>query len=80
MKKTFYFNTGVKITTNSYLGKGDIWSPNFVRLIPFECMDVPEKATFAFACDSPKLSGHEGFFVAPIVGGNLLSKFAYFKV
>lgn len=79
MKKTFYFSTGVKMTTSTYLAKGDIWSPNFVRLIPFECENVPDNASFAFACDNPTLPNHEGFIVAPIVGGNLLSKYAYFK-
>jgi hypothetical protein len=78
--KTFYFNTGVSITSNSYLAKGDIWSPNMIRQIPFVCEGVPENASFAFACDHEEIKGREGFLVVPIIGGNLLSKFAWIRV
>jgi hypothetical protein len=83
MQKTYYFNTGVKMEVNSYLQKGDIWSPNNVRLIPFICefkgIEPPPKSSFAFASPYPDVDGYEKMIVAPIVGGNLLSKYAYFK-
>lgn len=78
--KTFYFNTGVSRMNNSYLAEGDIWSPNMIRQIPFICENVPDNATFAFACDHEAIKGKDGFLVVPIIGGNLLSKFAWFKI
>lgn len=66
--KTFYFATGVN--TNIY--------PNSPAFIPFECENVPDGSTFKFACDNPNLYPDSGYFVAPIVGGGLLSKYAYF--
>lgn len=76
--KTFYFNTGVSITSGSTLTKGQIWSPNGVKLIPFECEDVPEGATFAFACDNPNLHPKAGYIVREIHNSTLLSTYAYF--
>lgn len=76
----FYFNTGVNIRNSSYLAKGDKWSPNMIRQILFVCEGVPDNAEFAFACDHEKIEGKDGFLVVPIIGGNLLSKFAWFKV
>lgn len=61
--KTFYFNTGVRVHVMEYADKGrpkyyaptDVISPNGVRLIPFDCEDVPETATFKFCAPSPDL-------------------------
>jgi hypothetical protein len=82
MEKTFYFATGVHFSSNNYLAKGDVWCGNGTRLIPFICKDVPEKAKFKFACDNDCLpeSKNENILVTPILGGNLLSKFAYFQL
>lgn len=43
-RKTFYFATGVN--TAIY--------PNSPGNIPFDCDNVPERAKFEFACDSPQ--------------------------
>lgn len=69
-KKTFYFATGVD--TRIY--------PNSPAFIPFECENVPEGAKFQFACDNPNLEPEKKYFVAPIIGGKLLSKYAYFYI
>jgi hypothetical protein len=62
------------------LSRGQVWSYNGVKLIPFDCDNVPEGAAFAFACDSPELDGHEGHIVRPIHNSTLQSKYAYFKL
>lgn len=83
--KTFYFNTGVKGFGHNppvKLGKGQIWSSNGIKLIPFDCEDVPPKAHFWFACDNPELSEskREGVIVRKIHNSTLCSEYAYFKV
>jgi hypothetical protein len=76
---TFYFNTGVSIRSGSPLCKGQVWSSNGVKLIPFECTDVPDDVTFKFACDNPNLYPNSGFLVREIHNSTLVSKFAYFQ-
>lgn len=85
----FYFNTGVR--------PENCFNPpfpyeyhkkigNVIRgtlLIPFDCNDVPENATFKFAASNPNIDDAENnpkVIVREIVGGNLLSKYAYFIV
>jgi len=77
MKRTFYFNTGVKFADYPYL-YGQQVERGGTKQIPFECENIPDGATFKFACDNPNLEGYEGCIIAPIVGGGLLSKYAYF--
>lgn len=49
--------------------------------ISFDCEDVPEKAEFAFACDSPNIKKDDlRFIVREIHNSRLLSKYAYFKI
>lgn len=79
MTRTFYFNTGVKSHNSAYMEPGDIRDAHDQRLIPFICEDVPDGATFAFGADEPNLHPDAGYIVRPIVGGNLLSKYAYFQ-
>jgi hypothetical protein len=83
--KRFYFNTGVRPET--------VFNPpfpyeyhkkigNVIRgtlLIPFDCNDVPENATFKCAASNPNLYDNiPNIIVRKIVGGNLLSEYAYF--
>lgn len=80
MLKTFYFNTGVKIQDNPHI-KGGIDSGNGTVVIPFDCEDVPENATFKYACDNPKLiEGDDKVIVREIKNSQLLSKYAYFII
>lgn len=69
--QTFYFNTGVKaeIPTNKRhrpdakpvpLCDGQVWR-NGTKQIPFDCENVPEGATFSFACDNPNLEPKAGY-------------------
>ena len=82
---TFYFNTGVKryghvpLVT---LSKGQIWSDNGVKLIPFDCEDVPANAEFRFACSNPNLpeATLPCYLVREIHNSSLVSKYAYFFV
>lgn len=76
--KTFHFNTGVKIWDNPHI-TGGIDSGNGTVVIPFDCQDVPDNATFAFACDNDNLYPDAGYIVRPISNSGLLSKYAYFK-
>ena len=84
-KKTFYFNTGVKpenISSFPYEYHKKV--NNIIRgtlLIPFDCCNVPDNAIFKCASSTPNLYNNiEGIIVREIVGGNLLSKYAYFIV
>lgn len=79
--KTFHFNTGVNCrTTEQHVSEG-IDSGNGVIVIPFDCEDVPERAEFAFACNSPNIKKDDtGFIVREIHNSRLLSKYAYFKI
>ena len=80
----FYAPTGVLRSVNGYILPGDRWldavGGGQIRGILFICEDVPENAVFKFACDNPDLYKESGYLVRPIVGGNFLSKFAYFSV
>lgn len=83
--KTFYFNTGVRRDLHNNppvpLMKGQIWSMNGVKVIPFDC-DAPENAVFKFACDNPNLpeADLDGWIVREIYNSTLISKYAYFSV
>lgn len=77
--RKFNFNTGVKIWVNPHI-KGGIDSGNGTVVIPFEC-DVPENATFLYACDNPNLHPQTpNIIVAEIHNSELASKYAYFNV
>ena len=77
--REFQFNTGVKLENNRMGPLKGRLAPNGVWVIPFECDDVPEGATFEFACDS--LPVREGFIRREIKpGSGLLSKYAYFRL
>lgn len=82
--KTFYFNTGVKRYGNLRpipLCRGQVWSSNDVKLIPFDCDNVPEGYKFKFGCDYPDLrqSRNPNFIVREIHNSTLISKYAYFE-
>jgi len=82
--KTFYFDTGVKreLHSNLILMKGQFWSSNNVKIIPFDCDDVPDNAFFKFACDNPNLpeSKLKNWIVREIHNSTLVSKYAYFWI
>lgn len=78
--KTFYFNTGVKQFGHFPpvpLMEGQVWRGG-VKQIPFDCEDVPKNATFAFACDDPKLHAEAGYIVREMHNTIMASKYAYF--
>jgi len=82
-RKTFYFNTGVKPESGSPLFGRQVWKGG-TKQIPFTCDNVPDDATFWFACDDRTLPESEmpGVIVREIIdsgAGGILSKFAYFK-
>lgn len=83
MKQTFYFNTGVRpesVSNFPYEYHRNVG--NIIRgtlLIPFDCDNVPDGSTFAFACDDPSLEPEAGYIVREITGGNIISKYAYFN-
>lgn len=77
MKQTFYFNTGVKRWNNDYMGEGDIWVNN-ERHIVFYCEGVPAGARFHSASIYGDIPEYDHLLVFPIVGGNMVSTFAYF--
>lgn len=82
--KTFHFNTGVKPFNHTppagmAFMKGFIDSGNGVYVIPFDCEDVPDGATFKFACDNPNLYPGSGYIVREIHNSTLVSKYAYFS-
>ena len=84
-RKEFLFNTGVKVYQMEYDDKG---KPKYYaatdkiingeRHIPFECEDVPDGATFKFACNNPNLPEANYMIVRKIISGGLLSEYAYF--
>lgn len=79
MLQTFKFNTGVHIRSGAPLCEGQYWDGNGVKQIPFSCEDVPEGATFKFACNDGNLYPDSGYIVREIKDSTLLSKFAYFQ-
>jgi len=86
--KTFYFNTGVRRFRHSSpipLMNGQIWSADGVKLIPFDCADVPDGATFKYACDNPDLESNDPRVIVreianPYPVGGMMSKYAYFTI
>lgn len=85
MKKTYYFNTGVRPETiqnfpyEYHRKKGNVIRGTLQ--IPFECEDVPDKAIFRYAgaadCKLKDYPDVKGF---KILSGNLLSEYAFFKL
>ena len=74
--QTFYFNTGVKPwNTNA---KDALFIKDEMN-IPFDCEDVPEGASFAFACDDPNLYPESNYIVRHMFNTTMLSKYAYFN-
>ncbi len=83
MKTTHYFNTGVRphSVTNWRLSKGHVVKGG-TEQVPFECEDVPERATLMFLCDSPDLreSKLDNVIVREVLPGSaMLSRYAYFR-
>lgn len=83
--RTFEFNTRVRPSSGAKLCPGQVWrmglSGEPVKVIPFQCEDVPEGAIFAFAAPSADLYPHAGFIVREILPGSaLVSKYAYFRL
>lgn len=78
-QRTFYFNTGVSQRMYGYvpLCEGQIWMGG-TKQIPFDCYNVPEGATFEFACDYPDLPESQTCIVREIHNSTLISKYAYF--
>jgi len=81
--KRFLFQTGVqvyKLTNPTYRHReGNLVQPNGVLAIPFFCEDVPENATFVYACDHV-IPGDEHLLKREIHNSNMISKYAFFKV
>lgn len=88
-RRTFYFDTGVRpgIPLNERhikdakpvpLMTGQVWR-NGTMQIPFDCEDVPENVSFAFARDDPNSYLGCGYIVREIHNSSLGSKYAYFK-
>jgi hypothetical protein len=75
--KTFYFNTGVTLCNTEGLSAGQIWR-NGTKQIPFDCEDVPDNATFLFACDNSEPNS-EDVIVRLIHKSTLVSKYAHFN-
>lgn len=84
MRKTFYFNTGVRVYAHTppvHVGKGEIVDGNGVKLIPFDCDDVPDNAIFKFACDHrPEGCGYDNLLMREIHNSVLISKYAFFLI
>lgn len=77
--KTFYFNTGVKYFDYPYLCAGEV-ERGGTKQIPFDCADVPDNATFQFACDNPNLYPDSGYIVREMSNTSMCSKYAYFSI
>lgn len=84
MEKEFYFNTGVRCYSFTppvpCNGEYECMSSNGVKLIRFYCKDVPEKASFLYACNNPNLATADNIIVREIIRGGLCSKYAYFRI
>lgn len=79
MKKTFYFNTGVRPERHNppvKLSKGQVLRGTIQ--IPFECENVPDGAEFKFAADDPSIAPY--YLAAKIVSGEIVSKYAFFQL
>ena len=81
MRKTYYFNTGVRRGMNTPYGI-QVWKDGTIQ-IPFECENVPEGASFKFACDDTN-NINPNFIFRKILNsgakGGLCSKCAYFQI
>jgi hypothetical protein len=82
---TFYFNTGVRRSINSYAEPRDVWQPcgmDSVRLIPFDCEDVPEGSQLMFLCPYPTLAESKLPFVIVrrVSNTTMCSEYAYFRL
>jgi hypothetical protein len=80
-KKTFYFNTGVNpynFNPPIQPSKGQVVRGGTIQ-IPFVC-EVPEGAVFKFAANSREADVTKSLFMAEILEGRLLSKYAFFKL
>ena len=82
---TFYFNTGVRHSYNSFAEPNDKWVPcglDSVRLIPFDCEDVPPGATVMFLCSNPDLpeSKLENVIVRLVSNTTMCSKYVYLRL
>lgn len=81
--RKFYFDTGVTRYGHNPpvpLCKGQEWSPNGVKVIPFYCKDVPEGAEFMFGCDDIIITDIPNVIYREILNSSLISKYAYFKL
>jgi len=84
MKKTFWFNTGVKPGMNAPYGCQQ-WRNGTIQ-IPVICENVPENAIFKFGCYQNNLPESEkpNWIVREILNaeekGGLQSKYAYFQI
>ena len=79
--KTFYFDTGVQPYKHNppvKLSKGQFMRGGTMQ-IPFDCENVPENATFLYACDDPDSSRDKSLIVREIHNSGLCSKFAVFR-
>lgn len=79
MKTDLFFNSGVKPWNNPSLSQGDKFINNEKHILFQVEGEIPAGCTFAFAAQSDNLNQYGNYLVLPIVGGNLASKFAYFK-
>lgn len=79
--KTFYFDTGVKFTTNPFLFRGQVFR-NGTKQIPFDCENVPEGSTLLFLSihDDLREAELEEVIVREVFNSTIASKFAYFRV
>ena len=87
--KTYRFNTGVKYSDSPVLIDGMIVSSNGVKVIPFECEEVPEGYKFHSSCDNPDLlekakalfSKDADYVIREVVNNSfaMRSKYAYFE-
>lgn len=81
MRRTFYFNTGVKpwnTNVERQIAHGHKFINNEMH-IPFDCDDVPENATLAFLCDNIKLA-RPNLIAREIHNTTMCSRYAFFKV
>jgi len=76
--RTFVFNTGVKVLYGTPLIKGHLISSNGVKVIPFDCDDVPLGSTFMFCADDVTLAGNELIY-REMHNTVMQSKYAFFK-
>jgi hypothetical protein len=81
---TFYFNTGVRRSINSYAEPRDVWlcGMDSVRLIPFDCEDVPEGSQLMFLCPRQDLAESKLPFmvVRRVSNTTMASEYAYFRL